>query len=105
MTADSGPADAVEVGSVAEQIADAVLALPGVIDLHSGLFGEVATYMPGQRVSGIALRDEDGEVHIVADLTYDLQEVAAAVRDTAESITGLEFSVVVEDIAQTRKAG
>ncbi|WOC12290.1 Asp23/Gls24 family envelope stress response protein [Gordonia sp. MP11Mi] len=92
-------------GSAAEQIADAVLALPGVVDLHSGLFGEVATYLPGRRVTGVAVGDEDGEVHIIVDLAYDLQEVAASVRDTAESITGLPFAVIVEDIEQVRRAG
>lgn len=98
------PATEDTTGSVAENIAEAVLALPGVVDLHSGLFGEVATYLPGRRVSGIAVRDEDGEVHIVADLSHDLQEVAASVRDVAESMTGLPFVVVIEDIEQTREA-
>ena len=92
-------------GSAAERIADAVLALPGVVDLHSGLFGEVATYLPGRRVTGIAVRDEDGEVHIIVDLSHDLQAVAASARETAESITGLPFTVVVEDVAQNRRAG
>lgn len=88
---------------VVERIADAVLAIPGVTDLHSGLFGEIATYLPGRRVSGIALRDDDGEVHIVVDPARDLQEVAQQVRDTAEDLGGVPFAVVVEDIAPGRR--
>ncbi|GAA4670104.1 hypothetical protein [Gordonia humi] len=100
----TAPSDDVDEGSLAEQLADAVLATPGVVDLHSGLFGEVATYLPGRRVSGIAVRAEDGEVHIVVDLAHDLREVAESVRDTAEAVTGLPFTVVVEDVDQTRRA-
>lgn len=91
--------------STAERIAEAVLAVPGVVDLHSGLFGEVATYLPGRRVPGIAIRDDDGEVHLVADLAYDLQAVATAAREAAEEITGKEFSVVIEDVESERRAG
>ncbi|MFD4183444.1 hypothetical protein ACFWPB_20405, partial [Rhodococcus sp. NPDC058514] len=39
----------------ADLIADAVLAVPGVAGLHGGMFGEVATYLPGRRVLGVAL--------------------------------------------------
>ncbi|GAC80416.1 MULTISPECIES: hypothetical protein [Gordonia] len=91
--------------STAERIAEAVLAIPGVVDLHSGLFGEVATYLPGRRVPGIAIRDDDGEVHLVVDLAHDLQSVATAAREAAEEITGKEFAVVVEDVESDRKAG
>ncbi|WP_132992643.1 Asp23/Gls24 family envelope stress response protein [Gordonia zhaorongruii] len=85
-------------GSLADTVAEAALAVPGVTELHPGLFGEVATYFPGRRVAGVALRDEDGEVHIVADVTSDLQAVAAQVRDIAEKLTGLQIAVTVEDI-------
>ncbi|MHC3000738.1 Asp23/Gls24 family envelope stress response protein [Gordonia sp. GN26] len=82
-----------------DDLADAVLAVPGVAALHGGLLGEVATYLPGRRVAGIVLDADIGEVHIVADMSFDLQTVAATVRDTAERIAGRTFAVVVEDIA------
>ncbi|MCD2143993.1 Asp23/Gls24 family envelope stress response protein [Gordonia paraffinivorans] len=81
-----------------DEVAEAVLAVPGVTGLHGGLLGEVATYLPGRRVAGIALDDEAGEIHIVADLTHDLRSVAATVRDTAEQLAGRTFTVIVEDI-------
>ncbi|MDS1115639.1 Asp23/Gls24 family envelope stress response protein [Gordonia westfalica] len=82
-----------------DELADAVLAVPGVTGLHGGLLGEVATYLPGRRVAGIVLDADVGEIHIVADMSSDLQTVAATVRDTAERIAGRPFAVVVEDIA------
>jgi hypothetical protein len=92
------PAD-VPATSLAQRVADAVLAVPGVAALHGGVFGEIATYLPGGRVSGVALSDTDGEVHIVVDVTSELLAVADRVRDAASSVTGTPISVTVEDIA------
>ncbi|GEE00680.1 hypothetical protein nbrc107696_11260 [Gordonia spumicola] len=89
----------------AEELADAVLAVPGVVALHSGLFGEVATYLPGRRVPGVAIRDDDGEIHLIVDLAHDLQSVATRVREIAEEATGRPFTVVVEDVESDRRVG
>ncbi|WP_051198339.1 Asp23/Gls24 family envelope stress response protein [Gordonia shandongensis] len=83
---------------LAKRIARAVLAVPGVVDLDGGLFGEVATYLPGERVSGVQLSDDEGSVHIVVDLRHDLREVAAAAAAAAEQIADRPFSVTVEDV-------
>ncbi|GAC66464.1 hypothetical protein [Gordonia soli] len=85
--------------SAAQRIADAVLAVPGVAGLHGGVFGEIATYLPGGRVSGVALTDSDGEIHIVVDSTTDLLAIADRARDAAAAVAGLPISVTVEDIA------
>ncbi|GAA1480853.1 hypothetical protein GCM10009624_12930 [Gordonia sinesedis] len=82
----------------AQRVADAVLAIPGVSGLHGGLFGEVATYLPGGRVSGVALDDNGGSVHVVLDLSRDLLGVADLVRDTATEVAGVPMSVTVEDV-------
>lgn len=82
----------------AQRVADAVLAVPGVSGLHGGLFGEVATYLPGGRVSGVALDDDGGSVHVVLDLSRDLRAVAETVRTTATEAAGVPMSVTVEDI-------
>ncbi|AUH67588.1 MULTISPECIES: Asp23/Gls24 family envelope stress response protein [Gordonia] len=84
--------------ALVKDIAAAVLAVPGVVELDGGMFGEVATYLPGERVSGIRLSDEEGSVHIVVDLRHDLREVAAQVADTASEISGRRFSVTIEDV-------
>ncbi|MGL5861474.1 MAG: hypothetical protein ACRCY9_09490, partial [Phycicoccus sp.] len=49
---------------LADRVAEAVLAVPGVAGLHGGTFGEVATYLPGRRVIGIRLNDVAAEVHV-----------------------------------------
>ncbi|WP_439029287.1 hypothetical protein [Gordonia terrae] len=88
----------VDSPGLAQQLATAALAVPGVTGLHSGVFGEVATYLPGQRVSGVSLDDDAGAIHIVVDLTHDLHSVAAQVRDAAEEIAARPITVTIADI-------
>lgn len=93
----------------AERIAPAVLSVLGVVRLDGGRFGEVATYLPGRRVTGVSLDDESGEVHIVVawpaadDLTrsIDLLATAENVRTVAQEIAGVPITVTVEDIVAT----
>ncbi|WP_285897654.1 hypothetical protein [Gordonia sputi] len=86
-------------GSVAQQVAAAALAVSGVTGLHAGVFGEVATYLPGGRVSGVRMSDDSGEVHIVVDVNHDLRAVADEVVTAASQVAGVPVSVVVEDIS------
>lgn len=83
---------------VAKRVADAVLAVPGVVGLDGGLFGEVATYLPGERVSGVQFSDDEGSVHIVVDLRHDLRQVAAEVADVVAAMCELPVSVTIEDV-------
>ncbi|MGW6035826.1 hypothetical protein [Gordonia terrae] len=103
MTSDLPDARTEEGGALADRLAAAVLAVPGVHDLHSGLFGEIATYLPGHRVPGVSLAEDSGEVHIVVDAAHDLQSVAAKVRDTAETVAARPVSVTVADISVSSK--
>ena len=48
----------------ADVVAAAVRAVPGVADLHAGMFGEVGTYLPGRRVSGVRLGEADTDIHV-----------------------------------------
>lgn len=84
---------------VADLVAAATLAVPGVTALHPGSFGEVATYLPGRRVVGVRLRDEVAEVHVVVAVGAQLLDVAAVVRDAVGPLVGRPVEVVVEDIA------
>lgn len=86
------------VPSAAAQIAAATLAVPGVADLHGGAFGEVATYLPGDRVVGVTVGDADARVHITVYSDQDVRAVAAAVRRVVEAATGLKAVVTVEDV-------
>ena len=92
--------DAADSATVsAREIADAVLAVDGVTGLHGGVFGEIATYLPGGRVSGVVVGDDSVDVHVVVDMAHDLRSVAEQVRDVATRIAGSPVSVTVEDIS------
>lgn len=88
-----------------DRIAAAVLAVPGVVALHGGEFGEIATYLPGRRVRGIRLSDDRGEVHIAVRLgisdggSESVLEVAEATRRAVSEVVGRPIDVVVEDLA------
>lgn len=84
--------------ALARQVAEAALDVAGVRDLHGGMFGEVATYAPGTKITGIRIDGDHGEVHLVTDLSRNLRTVAEEVRTEAERIAGLPFVVTVEDV-------
>jgi hypothetical protein len=74
-------------------------AVPGVVGLHAGMFGEVATYLPGRRVSGVRVSPERAEVHLVVDADARVRETAAAVREAVSAaLDGISVDVTVEDI-------
>ncbi|MBJ7338818.1 Asp23/Gls24 family envelope stress response protein [Mycolicibacterium sp.] len=83
----------------ADLIAAAVTAVPGVAGLHAGMFGEVATYLPGHRVSGIRT-NADGvtEVHVTLLYGAPVRDTAALIRDAAARVAGGTVDVTVEDI-------
>ena len=86
--------------AVADRVREAVLAVEGVAGLHAGTFGDVATYLPGRRVSGVRTGKAVVEVHVVVYLDADVRYVAHAVR--AAAVAQLErplpCTVVVEDV-------
>lgn len=84
---------------LAEQVRTAVLGVAGVVGMHSGLFGEVATHLPGRRIDGVRLRPDRAEVHVVLDWGAPVLAVADAVRAAVAAVTGTSVDVVVEDVA------
>jgi uncharacterized alkaline shock family protein YloU len=83
----------------ADTIAAAVLAVPGVADLHPGMFGEVGTYLAGRRVPGIRITDNSVEVHLTVAFDAPVRETAAAVRSAvAAMMPGATVNVTVEDM-------
>lgn len=82
-----------------DAVSDAALSCPDVAGLSGGIAGEVATYLPGRRVAGVRLTDDEVEIHIVARWGTNLPEVADAVRLAVKPvIRGRRVSVYVEDI-------
>ncbi|MEU0494578.1 hypothetical protein [Mycobacterium sp. NPDC006124] len=89
----------------ADLVAAAVTAVPGVVGLHAGMFGEVATYLPGHRVAGIRTGSDDvTEVHVTLRYGSPVRETAALVRDAAAAVTGGVVDVTVEDVVTEASA-
>ncbi|MFF5208789.1 hypothetical protein [Streptosporangium sp. NPDC000396] len=76
------------MSELAHEIADTVRRCPDVADLSGGPFGTVATYLPGERVSGVALREDEVEVSIVVERGRPLPEIADDVRAALAPLVG-----------------
>jgi hypothetical protein len=87
-------------GETADLVAAAALAVPGVVALHAGSFGEVATYLPGRRVTGVRVRDDVTEVHVVLDVEAPVLATADAVRAAAGPLVATRLDVCVQDLAE-----
>lgn len=89
----------------ARQLTERITAVPGIDALSGGNFGTVATYFPGERVTGVRIEDKDGvdtlAVHVVIahDFQGNLRELAQKVRQSA-TFVGLPVDVYIEDIAE-----
>lgn len=97
---DAEAGTAAEPVELADRVAAAVLAVPGVHDLHGGVLGEVATYLPGRRVNGVRLRDEETQIHLVLSWDAPVAITTAAVRDQVAGIVPGPVHVTVEDVAR-----
>lgn len=101
--APSGPDPAspgTAVADLAELVAAAATAVPGVLRLHAGPLGEIGTYLPGRRVAGVRLRPgTPAEVHVVVALDADLRAVAADVHRAVQAVARRDVRVVVADVA------
>lgn len=84
----------------AQAVAEAALACPCVAGLAADGPGQLATYLPGERVVGVSLQDDACEVGVVLRLDgRPLPELAAEVRAAVEPVAaGLPVHVVVTDV-------
>ena len=87
------------VPTTADDIAGLVTAVPDVVRLHAGRFGEVATYLPGRRVTGIKLGDELIEVHVVVAGQVPVRETAQLIHAAVARLVATPVHVYVEDVA------
>jgi uncharacterized alkaline shock family protein YloU len=89
----------VTASASAEAVAAAAASCPGVVRLASGSPTEIATYLPGQRIRGVRIRDRVVEVHIVAAQDQNLPELAETVRDAVVGVApGHAVDVYVDDL-------
>jgi hypothetical protein len=92
-------ADAVGAPALAERVAEAALACPDVLALSGGTVGEVATYLPGRRVTGVRLRDTVVEVHVVGRYGPPMDEIGAQVRAAVTPFVGdRTLAVTIDDL-------
>lgn len=82
-------------GPTAEAVADAVRAVPEVRLHESSMVG---THLPGRRVPGIRLHDDDVEVHVAVVYPTPVQVAARAVRSALGGLAQGHVDVVIEDV-------
>lgn len=87
----------------ADLIAAVVRAVPGVADLHPGMFGEVGTYLPGRRVPGVRLSDTGTDVHVTVFFNASVRDVAAQIRRVVALAVGSPVNVTVEDVVPRKE--
>ncbi len=88
----------------ADVVAAAVRAVPGVAALHSGMFGEVGTYLPGRRVPGIRITDAGTDVHVSLFFGAPVRAVAEQIRRVVGGLVPGPVHVTVEDVLPTSAA-
>ncbi|MBV9795284.1 MAG: hypothetical protein JO016_15245 [Actinobacteria bacterium] len=89
-----------EFSENAERIAAAVGAAPSVAGLSGGRLGGVGTYLPGRRVTGVVIRADELEVHVIGRYGTPVTEIASDVRRAAEPFAGdRTVHVIIEDLA------
>ncbi|MGI4895318.1 MAG: hypothetical protein ACRYF3_09415 [Janthinobacterium lividum] len=94
----------VPVVETADEVAALVLAVHGVVELHAGRFGEVATYLPGRRVVGVKLGQDRVEVHVVLSFDAPIRSVAQEIHAAVAAVVTVPVQVFIEDLAAPHAA-
>ncbi|OLL71103.1 hypothetical protein Ae168Ps1_5606 [Pseudonocardia sp. Ae168_Ps1] len=87
--------------TLAELVAGAVTAHPSVVRLDGGVFGAVATWLPGRRLVGVHVGGpgEPVEIGVVLNLDRPIPATVAALRRTvAPLVGGAPIDVTVSDV-------
>lgn len=87
-----------------DRIVQTVLAVPGVAALHSGMFGEVGTYLPGRRVAGVRIGTDAIDIHVSLVFDAPVRGTAAAIRQALQPLSALPINVTVEDVVPASAA-
>ncbi len=82
----------------ADVVAVAVRGVPGVVDLHAGMFGEAGTYLPGRRIPGARLGAADTDIHVSIVYGAPVRETAEAVRRAVAPLVSGPVHVSIEDV-------
>lgn len=88
----------------ADAVASAVLACPLVVALSGGRAGEIASYLPGRRVTGVRIGDGAVTVHVVAVYGPTCAQIATQVRQAVQAVVGpLPVIVGIDDLDLDRR--
>jgi len=81
------------------EVVRAVLSCLSVAAMHGGLAGEAASYLPGERVTGVRVLPGSVEVHVVARWSVPAAELAEQIRGaTIRAARGRPVDVVIGDL-------
>ena len=86
---------------LARAAAKAALATEGIYSMGAGRFAEVATYKGSEKVSGVAVRPDEIEVHVVArfPLPKPIPQIADDLRRRVRLETGgRKTSIIFTDL-------
>jgi hypothetical protein len=94
--------------ALADAVAAAVLAHPGVARLSGGAFGTIASYLPGRRVLGVRLPLEDTDpvqIAVVARMGVPLPRLAEELGAAVAAVVGpVAVDVTVADVEAAEHA-
>lgn len=96
-----GTPEAPGLGPLPVRVAEALLAHPGVAALSAGPYGTVASYLPGRRLTGVALGgpDEPARIAVVLRFGAPVEATAAELRRIVAAASGARrVDVVVTDL-------
>lgn len=96
-----GTPEAPGLGPLPVRVAEALLAHPGVAALSAGPYGTVASYLPGRRLTGVALGgpDEPARIAVVLRFGTPIEATAAELRRIVAAASGARrVDVVVTDL-------
>ena len=94
----TAPGSTARAEDLADRVAAAVRNVPGVADLHTGAFGEVATHLPGRRVGGVQIRADHCAVHVVLYWGSPVLATADQVRAAVTPLVATRVDVTIEDV-------
>lgn len=87
------------VAAHADAVAAAVLACPAVVALHAGGRRQVATYLPGRRITGVSLDERSVQVAVVVSYGVPVSVLDQQVRlALAPLAAGREVHLHVADL-------
>jgi hypothetical protein len=97
-----------ELLQLARAASEAALATEGVHSMGRGRWVEAATYEGGEKVSGVVVKPEELEIHIVAryPLPKPIPEISRSIMErVAPQAGGRRTTVVVDDLEVAEDEG